>query len=478
MKKFLNHFSICLVLLGMLFITSCGDDDPIIIDPGTGGINVADGLYLKSGDNDPVSSAGLSAEVVEANDFQSQDRTGFNAGYMWLDAGDYTVVQVTDKEITATIGGTLASVTDDGSSCDHNDFMLVTTAADGPAFTVGASGLYKVTHDAMTNELIMYNLQDASIIGSATEGGWGADTPLSGSVSSTGGSWSASGLILRSGEWKVRLNCRWGINRRIDPNGSLNDPANGYQMFTNFGGSTSDLLPGGSNIQQTDDGEYTVTVNWSPQSGWSLDAERTGDAPEITFNPNDYQMAVIGDATPMGWDADRNLFHKEDNGVHTWYGVVTFADAGEYKFRANDAWDFNVGGDLANLSNGGANIPTPGAGGWYIVLSTPDEGVTWSASVTDIDWSIIGEGGPSGAWDVDADMMSGGVDADGNSVYTLNGDFTAGEWKFRAGHDWAHNIGGDVTFLTVDGGNLTTGAAGNYTVTLLYNGETYSATIQ
>jgi len=379
MKKFLNRFSICMALFGMLMITSCGDDP--VIDPGGDGINVADGTYLKAGDNDPVSSAGLSAEVVEAEGFASQERTGFTAGFMWLEAGDYSIVQVVNKEVTTTIGGTSATVTDDGSSCDHNDYTVITTSEGGAPFSVATSGLYKVTHDAMLNELILYNIQDASLIGSGTEGGWSADTPLAGSATSTGGSWTASGLILRSGEWKVRFNCRWGINRRIDPGGSLDDPANGYQLFTNFGGSTSDLVPGGSNIQQTEDGEYTVTANWSPQSGWALDVERTGDAPEIAFNPNDFQMAVIGDATPMGWDADRNLFHKEDSGVHTWYGVVTFADTGEYKFRANDAWDFNLGGDLAGLGNGGDNIPTPGAGGWYITLSTADEGDTWTATV-------------------------------------------------------------------------------------------------
>ncbi len=477
MKKLFNYSFMLMLLSSMLVMTSCDEDDPIIIDPGSGSVNVADGLYLSLDGADPASSAGLSAEVVEANDFQSQDRSGFNAGYMWLEAGSYNVVQITDKEVTATIGGTLETVTDEGSNCEHNSFLLVTTAVDGPAFNVANAGLYKVSHDEMTSELILYNIKDASIIGSATPNGWSLDTPLTGTLSADGGSWSQSGVVLRSGEWKVRFNCRWGINRRIDPNGSLNDASNGYQMFTNFGGSTADLVTGGSNIQQGEDGEYTITVNWSKQNGFTLDAERTGDAPEITFNPNDYQMGIIGDATANGWDADRNLFHKEDAGVHTWYGVVSFADSGNWKFRANDAWDFNLGGELATLSNGGADIPTPGAGARYITLSTADEGDTWSATMSDAGWGVIGVGGPGATWDSDVDMTANGF-ADGVTTYSLTGDFTTEEWKFRAGDDWAHNLGGDLTFLNTDGNNIALGQAGTYTVTLSFNGEVYSATVQ
>ena len=459
---------------------SCGDDDEPVINPGGGGeegINVQDGLFLTLAGEDPSSTAVMVSEVVEANDFQSQERAGFVSGYMWLESGSYEIVQIEDKAIVATIGGTAETIVDGaGSDCDHNAISRVSTEANGAPFTVGTSGLYKVSHDQMTSELIMYNIQDASIIGSATPNGWGGDTPLTGAVTSDGGTWTAEGVILRSGEWKVRFNCNWGLNRRIDPNGSLNDASNGYQSFTNFGGAPDNLVTGGSNIVQEDDGMYTLSVQWTPRDGFFMEATRTGDAPVITFNPNDFQMAVIGDATANGWDADRNLFHKEEGGVHTWYGVVTFADSGMYKFRANDGWDVNYGGDLGNLTNGGDNIPSPGAGAWYIVLSTADEGETWTAMVTNQGWGVIGNSTPGG-WDTDTDLDAQGFDADGNTVYAANVDLVDGEIKFRAGNDWAHNLGGDVTFLNTDGDNIAV-TAGNYDITLTYNGEVYSATIQ
>jgi hypothetical protein len=484
----MNRFGVLLTLCAMLFIVSCDKDDPVI-DPGTG-LNLSDGLYLQLEGNDPVSTAGLNAEVVEANDFKSQERTGFTAGYMWLDAGNYTLVEVSNKEITGTTGGTVASVDDTGSDCDFNTYQVVTTAANGPAFNVATSGLYKVTNDQQRGEMVMYQTSEASIIGSATPNGWAGDTPLTGSVSSDGGEWKAEGVILRSGEWKIRFNCRWGINRRIDPNGSLDDASNGYQVFTNFGGTASSLVVGGANIQQTEDGEYTVTATWDPRDGWSVAADRTGDAPTITFNPNDYKMAVIGDATnaedldgdgtPDGWQSDRNLFHKEEGGVNTWVGVVTFGDAGGWKFRANDAWDINYGGDInMNLTLGGDNFTSPGAGAHYVTISTADEGETWTATTTPMGWGLIGEGSPAMSWDDGTDVT---LEAQGNvggvSTYTATGDFTTSGWKFRAAGQWAHNIGGDLTFLTTDGDNIELGAAGNYTVTLSFNGEVYSATVE
>ena len=474
----MNILGLLLLAGGMFIMTSCNGDDDVVIDGGDGDVNVSDGMYLALDGENPSSTAALVAEQVEADDFQAQDRDGFTSGFMWLEPGNYSLVTVIDKEITGTIGASATEVVDDGNSdCGFTSYTLVSTEADGPAFAVSTAGLYKVSHDQMTNELTMFMIDSPNLIGSATENGWGADTPLTGSVNSEGGSWAVEGAILRSGEWKVRFNCRWQINRRIDPNAPLNDASNGYQLFTNFGGTTSGLVTGGSNIQQTEDAEYTVTVNWDPRDGFGLTVERTGDAPVITFNPNDFNMAVIGDATANGWDADRNLFYKGvvDN-AHTWLGMITLADAGEFKFRANDAWDFNLGGDLASLTNGGENLATLGEGSYYVSLSTADEGDTWSATVEPATWGIIGAGGPGGNWDNDTDMTSAGFDA-GMTSHTYTGMFVGGEWKFRANDAWDLNFGGDASFLTLDGGNLNL-AAGEYTITLLYNGETYSATIQ
>ena len=481
MKNFLNPLILMFGIFAMVTFSSCGDDEPII-DTGGEGINVSNGLYLAAVGADPSSTAALIAENVGAPDFMAAPRDGFNAGYMWLDAGSYNVVSITDKEVTATIGGTASMIDDEASLCDGNVYMRVETSVGGPAFAIGNSGLYKVAHDAMRNELIMFQITSANLIGAATPGGWGADTPLTGSITSEGGSFSIEEVVLRAGQWKMRFDCRWDIKRLLDPNGGL-DASNGYEMFTNFGGSVDNLQPGGANLEAAEDGLYTITLDWDPRDGWSATETRTGDAPELAFDPNDFNWGVIGSATAGDWNTDRDMLYKSGgDGIHNWYGVVTLLETGEFKLRINDDWNLDLGGALTpdgvatTLDAGGANIASPGAGDYYIFLNTSDDGASWTATMSEFGWSLIGEGGPAGSWDMDTDMVAEGF-ADGVTTYTYTGDFTTGEWKFRAGHDWALNLGGSASALILDGGNISLGMAGTYTVTMTFDGSNYAATI-
>lgn len=77
-------------------------------------------------------------------------------------------------------------------------------------------------------------------------------------------------------------------------------------------------------------------------------------------------IGVIGDATPAGWDASTALTPSDD--FLTWTGDIVFK-GGEFKFRANDGWDINLGGDLSNLTQDGGNIASPGEGTYTVTLS-------------------------------------------------------------------------------------------------------------
>ena len=78
------------------------------------------------------------------------------------------------------------------------------------------------------------------------------------------------------------------------------------------------------------------------------------DLTDMTWKATPTAWGIIGDATPNGWDADQDMTWNEEK--HCWSATVTLTD-GTFKFRANDGWDINFGGNPDNLSAGGGNIP-------------------------------------------------------------------------------------------------------------------------
>ncbi len=81
-------------------------------------------------------------------------------------------------------------------------------------------------------------------------------------------------------------------------------------------------------------------------------------------------VAIVGDGANPGWPDDGagtnqgvELTYDETNKKFT--GTVGFNAAGEWKFRFNNSWDYNLGNndkDLTKLTPGGGNFDTPGAG--------------------------------------------------------------------------------------------------------------------
>jgi hypothetical protein len=63
-----------------------------------------------------------------------------------------------------------------------------------------------------------------------------------------------------------------------------------------------------------------------------------------------------------------------DPATGEWKATTTLIGGKEYKFRANNGWDINLGGDLNNLTYGGDNIlvPADGTGTYEIILKLGD----------------------------------------------------------------------------------------------------------
>ncbi len=82
-------------------------------------------------------------------------------------------------------------------------------------------------------------------------------------------------------------------------------------------------------------------------------------------------IGIIGTATPGGWDSDTDM--TWDATLRAWT-LTTDLAAGEMKFRANDDWAYNWGGEPNNATQNGANIAIAEAGNYTIVLTALCDG--------------------------------------------------------------------------------------------------------
>ncbi|MDF7811029.1 SusE domain-containing protein [Hymenobacter sp. YC55] len=129
-----------------------------------------------------------------------------------------------------------------------------------------------------------------------------------------------------------------------------------YGKGSGAAGAANSFAEGGGDITLSGPGQYRLQVNLV-NSSYTADRVAWG---------------VVGSATPGGWDKSTPLtFDPADK---KWKGRVAMV-AGEAKFRANDAWDINLGVDKTGKMDYGAdNIPSPGAGEYDVVLdlNTPN----------------------------------------------------------------------------------------------------------
>ena len=108
---------------------------------------------------------------------------------------------------------------------------------------------------------------------------------------------------------------------------------------------------------------FTVATN-----GWY---QLTADTKALTYTNLPYNIGLIGDATPNGWNSpDSKMAYDAKTG--SWFIAVTLVD-GSVKFRKNDAWDQGInlgigtGYSTDNLYNSGSSSNIPVTAGNYTV---------------------------------------------------------------------------------------------------------------
>ena len=294
-------------------------------------------------------------------------------------------------------------------------FPTGTATLGGAAMNV-SPGTYDIKFNKTTG-VYSFNFAVIGIIGSATPGGWGADTLM---TTTDGVNYTLEGAILVAGELKFRQNQSWTVNW-------------GGSSFPSGTGSLN-----GNNIPVVA-GTYTITFNKSTgvynfSAGYpviNLYAEGGSTVELVTLDGSNYYI---------------------NN-----YSIAS----GDYKFRQGNSTT-NIWGAAAFPSGtatlGGASIPV--IGGDYNIQFNKTTGV-YSFNYLTI--SVIGSATPGG-WSTDTNMTTtNGVN------YSLSGlALVTGELKFRQGNDWGVNWGGN-SFPggtgNLNGSNIGVQTASNYTAT-------------
>jgi len=133
----------------------------------------------------------------------------------------------------------------------------------------------------------------------------------------------------------------------------------GPNWDVNWGDDNADgtLEANGANLVAPESGMYKINVNLNDMMYTSVKTD----------------WGLIGDATAGGWDNSTPMEFDAERKVWT---VVAELGSGAFKFRANDAWDINLGDNDTDgiLDYGGADIPVDEPGKYKIelYLGTPD----------------------------------------------------------------------------------------------------------
>lgn len=306
----------------------------------------------------------------------------------------------------------------------------------GTAFATGdkniavqVAGTYDVVYDTNAGTItISEHVSGWSLIGVINDDTtWSVDVDM---VETSPGLW-VSPVVTVNGEFKLRFNKNWDVNR----GGVLSDLDTPFAVVNN-----------GDNIKVPAVGEKYVVTYYA-----------AAEAVNIQNVSNSW--SIIGQVDGSNWDKDI-FMHK--TGENTWSAACKVS--GECKIRFGADWTVNRGGTFEALdtpfavTDGGSNIKLD-EGCYAFVYDAAKDELTISQT-----WGLIGDVFSTG-WGADFLMHK---NAEGNFVY--NNAVLGGEWKIRFNGGWDVNRGGtfaalDTPFAVENGGsNIVSPGAGLYNV--------------
>ncbi|MDI9256502.1 SusE domain-containing protein [Flavobacterium sedimenticola] len=125
------------------------------------------------------------------------------------------------------------------------------------------------------------------------------------------------------------------------------------------------------NTDWGDDGSFSGVLVESGESDCTATAgyyRVRANTTTLLYTVEPTTWGIVGAATPGGWDNSTALTYNAS--TQKWEGVVTLS-AGEFKFRANNAWTINFGGDPdgdGSMNYDGPNLSVDAGGTYNVVL--------------------------------------------------------------------------------------------------------------
>lgn len=125
------------------------------------------------------------------------------------------------------------------------------------------------------------------------------------------------------------------------------------------------------NTDYGDDGSFSGVLAESGESDITATAgyyRVRANTATLLYTVEPTVWGIVGAATPGGWDASTPLTYNAT--TKKWEGTVAMT-AGAYKFRANNAWSINLGGDPdedGSMNYDGPDLSVDASGTYTVVL--------------------------------------------------------------------------------------------------------------
>lgn len=359
------------ILLCGIMAVSCSTDD------------VEDRPVIEAVDA-PVLAAPSEGNVYT---LQAEEKDELAERFVWSDANFGGDVEITYSVQMDTVGAEFANAQVLGSVNSENQLAVTVETFNNAALALGAEPFsaqpYEIRISANAGSMDMF-----SNITSITLSAYTTEAPrifVVGSflnASGYGDDWTPANAVPLAASGFGETDFEGFVSMAVDGAQFKFLPTN-----ENFDGDYGDTGDSDGSFSGTIEQEEEVNAG-TPDGTAGYFLIRV-DTEALTYSVNNTSWAVTGAATPNGWPddadpvgtADQDMTYDAD--TQTWIIDVDLT-AGEFKFRANDAWDFNLGTDDdedGSLNFEGPNFSVDADGNYRIVLDLSNPRA-YTASIT------------------------------------------------------------------------------------------------